>query len=79
MYYKLHKCWGDESSNFCVFSILKSFITKNLLRATSCRKCDVPMYTITAVVFSEGHSSFALVEVVPLLFLFCLAAPCDMP
>lgn len=59
-----------------MFSILKGFIKKkNLMRATRCRKCDIFMYFATVVVFPEGHSTFPLIATVPLLFLFCPAAP----
>lgn len=43
--------------------------------ATSYRKCDILTYIITVVVFPEGHSTLPLVEMVPLVFPFCPAAP----
>lgn len=51
-----------------------SLKTQNIVRATSCRKCDIFTYTITVVVFPEGHSTFALIEI-PFLLLFLSCSP----
>lgn len=51
-----------------------SLKTQNIVRATSCRKCDIFTYTITVVVFPEGHSTFALIEI-PFFVTFFVLQP----